>query len=214
MTINPSLKQEFTKKCPCCALPPQQQFTCTCGQHFDPISNDVTCPNCSRDLKIYCDPASHGCGHTACVEEWIEQLPAIVQTMLDEVASLFSEEYCARKILEDYFQYSKGMFTSQIPFETGPFPLGAADCAGPFSKFSTKELIDLLNTQAGIGSLSKTECRRIFLLLQELVRRGINFNFFKSYDEKEGLHKIWMGDAIELWGNKVMLTMEGRMKYM
>ncbi|HSN61304.1 MAG TPA: hypothetical protein VLR49_10240, partial [Ferruginibacter sp.] len=183
MTANPNLNQDFTITCPCCAWhPPQQEFKCTCGQHFEPFLNNVTCSACSKGLEIYCDPASHGCGHTACVEEWVEQLPAIVQTMVDEVALLTAEEYKARKNLETYFEYCDGHFISQIPFETAPFTMGISDCVLPFSEYSTKELIDLFNTQAGIESLTKTECRRIFLLLQELVSRGINFNFFKSHD--------------------------------
>ncbi len=215
MTATPSLRRDFTIKCSCCGLEPSQyEYKCSCGQPFNVFLNNFTCPDCLKELEIYCDPANQGCGHTAPVEEWIEQLPAIVKTMLDEVTQITAEEFKARKILESYFQYSEGDFISKIPFESGPFTLGASDCAVPFSTFSTKELIDLFNKPAGIETLSRTECRRMFLLIQELVKRGINFNFFKSHDREKDVHKIWMGDAIELSGKKVVLTFAGRMRYM
>lgn len=206
MSVQPSNKKDFNFKCPHCgrALFPRNVST-SFGQ---------TDASFLQYLEIYCDPASQGCGKTAPTDEWIVELPAILSNMINEVLLVSAEELTARKNLETYFSYKNRRFYSEIPFETAAFKKGNTDCAIPFTNFSNKQLVDIFNTQAGIDTLNKSECRIMFILIQELVHRGIDFNFFKSYDEEEGLHRILLSDQIELMNKKVVLTRLGRIKYL
>lgn len=206
MSVSPSIIKNFNFKCPHCE---RSLFPRNVSTSFEQTDGFFL-----YYPEIYCDPANQGCGKTASTDKWIVELPAILSNMINEVLQVSADELTARKNLETYFFYKNRQFYSEIPFETAAFKKGNTDCAIPFANFSNKQLIDIFNSQAGIDTLNKSECRIMFILLQELFHRGVDFNFFKSYDEEEGLHRILLSDQIELMNKKVVLTRLGRIKYL
>lgn len=211
------LRNELNAACPLCHHVPDEkfEFICElCDTAFNPIKEFGKCPYCERTITVLTDNVKGGCGYSSFLLDWYKDIPEMSRVMLDETKTASAHEFGQRKRLESYLSFSKMTLYSELPFETILDSGGNSDCKEAFASRTTNELIEIFNSQSGgREDVNKKECRRMFILVQELMSRGLNFENIKGYNESKKLHYVAFWAPIELWANKVIWTIEGRAKY-